>query len=136
MGMFDYYRPRPEIGCPVCGASSLEWQGFAGPCALLVWEQGQSAPVDQIVAEESKLPSARLKEWKLSVPRFEIRAECRCCTPLMAVGLTENGVWMRTDLLNSENAVAYPHENEHEFRRRLKMLGMHPGHFEHAPGVH
>lgn len=127
MGMFDHYRPKPDIGCSVCGVSELEWQGKDGPCALFVWEQGHAAPVDQLVSEDCAiLPQKRAK---VRLPRrFEIYAKCQCPTFLRAVGSTEHGVWMRTELLSPINAVAYPDESEREFRKRLAALAKHPGH--------
>src|SRR5687768_14382785 len=91
MGMFDYYRPNPDLVCTVCGASDLEWQSKDGPCALFLWEQGQSAPVDQLVDDEWKISPESRAEFRLPV-RFEIYAECRCPTFLIAVGFTEHGV--------------------------------------------
>jgi hypothetical protein len=127
MGMFDHYRPKPDIGCRVCGAAHLEWQGKDGPKALFVWEQGQLAPVGQLVDEECKILPEDRAEVRLPV-RFEIYAECRCSTFLGAVGVTEHGVWKRTELLSPTNAVAYPHESEREFQKRLAAFAEHPGH--------
>jgi hypothetical protein len=127
MGMFDHYRPKPELVCPVCGVSDPEWQGKDGPCALFVWEQGQSAPVDQLVDDECKISPEDRAEIRLPA-RFEIYTDCRCPTSLDAVGFTEHGVWTRTELLSPTNAVAYPDENEGEFRKRLAAFVEHPGH--------
>ena len=127
MGMFDHYRPKPEIACPVCGASQLEWQGKDGPCALFVWEQGQIAPVDQMASDDCKLPPEKREAWRLPA-RFEIYARCRCPTFLAAVGVTERGVWTRTELLSPTNAVAYPDESERQFKKRLAAFREHPGH--------
>ena len=91
--MFDYHRPKPDLECPACGASLLEWQGKNG------------------------LPA-----------RSEIYATCRCSTRLIAAGVTEHGIWTRTELLNPTNAMAYPQESEREFRKRLDAFAKHPGH--------
>src|SRR3954471_7331425 len=115
MGMFDHHRPKPDFVCSVCRASHLEWQGKEGPCALFVWEQGKSAPVDQLVEDECKISPEDRAQRRLPA-RFEIYATCRCPTALGAVGLGEHGVWTRTDLLSPTNAVPYPHESEREFR--------------------
>gem|GEM_PF-1654159 len=125
--MFDYYRPTPDISCPICKASGLEWQGKYGPCGLFVWEQGQAAPVDQQVDDECQIfPDER---GKLRLPvRFEIYAGCNCPTFLVAVGVTEHEVWIRTELLNPANAVGYSDESERQFRQRLATLAAHPGH--------
>jgi hypothetical protein len=71
-------------------------------------------------------PEAR-EEFRLPV-RFEIYATCECPTSLDAVGFTESGVWTRTELLSPTNAVAYPHESEREFQKRLAALAEHLGH--------
>lgn len=127
MGMFDQYRPLPDLPCPDCLASGLEWQGQEGPCHLFVWEQGQPTPVDQLVPDECRISSADPAEIRLP-SRFEIYAECQCPTFLIAVGTTEDGVWTKTALLNPANAIAYPHESEREFQKRLAVCAAHPGH--------
>jgi hypothetical protein len=127
MGMFDHYRPKPDIGCPICGASGLEWQGKDGPCALFVWEQGQAAPVDQLVPMECAISHKERAKVRLPI-RFEIYAKCQCPTFLNAVGVTERGVWIRTELLTAANALAYPHESGRQFRKRQAAYGKHPGH--------
>ena len=127
MGMFDYYHPRPAIICPLCGVTPIEWQGKDGPSALLIWEQGQSAPGGQRIDDDCKLAAHALLDFRLPA-RFEIHANCKCVTQLLAVGMTERGTWTRTELLSSANAVAYPHENEREFRKRMEALIRHPGH--------
>ena len=127
MGMFDHYRPKPEIDCPACGASNLKWQGKDGPCALFVWEQGEPAPVEQLASDDCNLPLDRRTIWRLPT-RFEIYAQCRCPTFLAAVGVTEQGVWRRTELLTPTNAVAYADESERQFRDRLAAYAKHPGH--------
>ena len=127
MGMFDYYRPKPEIACPVCAVSGLEWQGKQGPCALFVWEQGQAGPVDQIMDDDWKISLQQRTEHRLPA-RFELYARCHCSTFLTAVGFTQEGLWARTELLSPDNAVAYADESEREFRNRLAAIARHPGH--------
>jgi hypothetical protein len=127
MGMFDFYRPIPDLPCPQCLASNLEWQGQDGPCALFVWEQGRSEPADQLVPDECRSPTGSRAEAQLPA-RFEIYTDCRCPTFLRAVGFTVAGVWTRTELLSPANAIAYPHESEREFQKRLAACGAHPGH--------
>ena len=95
--------------------------------ALFVWEQGQSAPTDQLVDDECKISFDDRAEVRLPV-RFEIYAECGCPTYLQAAGITEHGVWTRVELLSPTNALAYPHEGEREFRKRLAAFAEHPGH--------
>jgi hypothetical protein len=127
MGMFDYYRPKPDIACPVCGAAGLEWQGKQADCCLFLWEQGHAGPVDQFVDDDCKgLPEVVAKCRLPS--RFQIYAECLCPTFLEAVGTTEQGVWTRTELASPTNAVASPDESEREFRNRAAGYAKHPGH--------
>jgi len=121
VGLFDYYRPTPDIECPVCGQSDLEWQGTDGPCALLLWAQGQAAPIDQLVEEECQANRDQRNAFRLPA-RFEIFADCHCPTSLAAVGVTEQDVWTHTELLSPRNAVAYPHESERQFQQRLAHL--------------
>ena len=125
--MFDHYRPKPDLQCPVCGALGVDWQGKDGPCGLFVWEQGQAAPVDQRVDDECKISAQARAEFRLPA-RFQIYSDCRCPTSFDAVGFTEQGVWTRTELLNPANAIASPYESEREFRNRLAVLAKHPGH--------
>lgn len=127
MGMFGYYIPKPDVSCPACGASNLEWQGKDGPRGLFVWQQGQAAPVDQKVDEECAISLEARAEYRLP-SRFEIYTDCDCPTFLTAVGTTEAGAWTRTELLTPTNAVAYPGESEREFRKRLAAYAAHPGH--------
>lgn len=127
MGMYDHYHPVPDVSCPVCGASGLEWQSKDGPCGLFVWEQGKATPRDQLVDDECKISTSVLETLRLP-PRFEIYADCKCSSFIFAVGFTESNVWTKTELLNPANAVAYPSENERQFQKRLTALAKHPGH--------
>lgn len=125
--MFDWYLPHPDLSCPVCGESNLEWQGKDGPQGMFVWEQGHAAPIDQVVDDECRISPERRAEKRLPA-RFEMYAKCRCPTFLTAVGVTENGVWTTTELLNPINAMPYSGESERQFRERLAEYAKHPGH--------
>ena len=127
MGLFDHYRPTPDLACPVCQASQLEWQGKHGPCGLFVWQQGHAAPIDQLVDDDCQLSQAERAAKRLPT-RFEIYAQCQCPTFLYAVGTVESGVWQRTELLSAVNAVPYTDESEREFKQRLAGLAKHSGH--------
>jgi hypothetical protein len=100
MGMFDYYLPKPDLSCPICGAPGIDWQGKDGHCLLFVWEQGQAAPVDQAVDDECKVSLPDRTKSRLP-SRFRIYATCQCPTFLEAIGTTDQGVWTRTELLKS-----------------------------------
>jgi hypothetical protein len=52
MGMFDWYRPKPPLKCPVCGIELMEWQGVP-------------YPVDQPVEEECRLEENERKLFRL-----------------------------------------------------------------------
>jgi hypothetical protein len=129
MGMFDHYRPKPDLKCPVCGTARLEWQGKDGPCGLFLWEQGHAAPVDQLVDDQWKISKEDLAKVRLP-KRFEIYAQCQCSTFVSIVGFVEEGVWTRSEILDQANAVAYPGESESEFKERLLTLPKLPGHAE------
>src|SRR5688572_18632166 len=52
MGMFDIYKPSAETACPVCATPLQEWQGKDGPCALFIWAEGVSNPIEQAIDDE------------------------------------------------------------------------------------
>lgn len=98
MGMFDWYRPKGTQQCPHCDAELKEWQSKDGPCALLVWEQGQLVPVDQAVDEESRLEDDRLGKFRLP-EHFEIYSyDCDKHAPTFASCDCENGVWTKMEI--------------------------------------
>ena len=99
MGMFDYYRPTGQRRCPVCRRSLLEWQGKDGPNGLLIWAEGNAAPVDQDVDEDLKVPIGERQAIRL--PRkFEIYSfDCPEHQPIDAdCECDDSGVWTRTVL--------------------------------------
>jgi hypothetical protein len=128
MGMIDFYRPQPALVCPQCGQSPGDWTGTEGFCLLYVWQQGHAAPVEQIWDSEvirftrDDAPDGRLPA------RFQICGTCCCKSSFEAVGWTEDGVWVRTEVLNETNAIPTRFESEREFRKRLEALARHPGH--------
>jgi hypothetical protein len=95
MGMFDWYEPGPELAtCPVCGSPLYGWQGKdADNPLLLVWRQGERAPVDQRMDDEYCLyiedrDALRLPE------RFLIHTACLADHRHMAEGRCVDGVWL------------------------------------------
>ncbi len=103
MGMFDWYQPRGLRACPVCGSPLREWQGKDGPCGLLVWEQGQAAPVEQRCDPEWQMDPEALSRVRLperfvfyshDCPAHIIEAEGRTCDEVWteAVLLTVKGL--------------------------------------------
>jgi hypothetical protein len=98
MGMFDYYEPVPSLSCPVCGHALTEWQGKSGPCGLFIWRQGYTAPIGQSVDDEVKLSSEELSQWRLPAEFDLYSYDCPCPFPVDAIGRTQDGVWMVTEL--------------------------------------
>ncbi len=99
MGMFDWYQPSEELQCPICKVPLKEWQGKDALCALALWQQGYSAPVNQLVDEECKMPEEIRDTWRLP-EQFKIYSyDCgKHCTT--AEGRTEGRVWVRTDIIS------------------------------------
>jgi hypothetical protein len=98
MGMFDWYRPKEVQHCPHCGSELNEWQSKDGPCALFVWEQGKSSPVDQPIDEDARLPEARRALFRLPEV-FEIYSyDCKAHHPVIASCQSENGVWTKFEI--------------------------------------
>lgn len=98
MGMFDWYRPKGIQRCPRCDVELKHWQSKDGPCGLLVWEQGQLAPVDQAVDEECRLEDDQLFEFRLP-EQFEIYSyDCDKHGPAFAKCDCENGMWTKMEI--------------------------------------
>jgi hypothetical protein len=98
MGMFDVYEPEARLSCPVDGHPLTEWQGKDGPCALLVWREGVSHPVEQQVESELRLSASELDRFTLP-PAFTIYSyDCPRHQPVVAVGTTRAGTWAATQL--------------------------------------
>jgi len=98
MGMFDTYVPAGPLVCPMDGTPLIEWQGKDGPCALLVWHEGQRYPTDDWVDEELRQPGTVL-EFMLP-PVFRIRCyDCPRHHPIEAICTAVDGVWTETRLL-------------------------------------
>ena len=96
MGMFDYYRPKGDLRCPVCGRPLLRWQGKDGPNFLFVWVEGASAPVDQDVDDDWKLLPEERALLRLP-PRFTIWCyDCPDHQPVEADGVAGSDGWSST----------------------------------------
>lgn len=98
MGMFDTYIPLGPLVCPIDGTPLIGWQGKDGPCALLVWHEGERYPTDDWVDEELRQP-APIVDFILPL---EFRIWCYDCTrhqPIEALCRTTDGVWTETRLL-------------------------------------
>src|SRR3954469_9451146 len=97
MGMFDWYEPRPPLGCPRCGAELKGWQGKSGPCALFECVQGIRVPARQLVDDGVALSQAEREP--LALPdAFEIYTKCVSCNAWIdAHGSCEGGIWTRAN---------------------------------------
>ena len=97
--MFDFYRPVPELHCPDCATPLKDWQGLEGPCLLLVWQQGQIAPVAHQVVEESRLGREVLATLRLP-DEFDIYTNCdQCGRWIAARGRCLNGGWSESEVI-------------------------------------
>ncbi len=123
MGMFDYYIPDPPLRCPVCGSALDDWQGKDGPNALMVWQQGVAAPIDQAIDdEEVRLEPHRLAKFRLPQifsiylwccgGRFDLEADCR----------TTDGIWSCTELVTADTATQNKQERRGDFKARMRWL--------------
>jgi hypothetical protein len=120
--MFDEYIPDPPLNCPACGKELQGWQGKDGPNALLVWKQGQAAPVDQAIEdgtirlEPENLAAFRLPEeffiYTQCCARFFVEADCTC----------ERETWTHITPTTAENATQHKQEKRGEFKARLRWL--------------
>jgi hypothetical protein len=102
MGMFDYYEPIPAITCPTCGEPLSGWQGKEGPCALLIWRQGQTLPIENPGNEVGPGRARLLETWRL--PRtFTLYTFCGCEQWVTARGATnESGAWTSCDIVDGK----------------------------------
>ena len=93
MGMFDSYKPVPELECPICKIVLDDWQGKDSECGLFVWKQGIAFPVRQDAGNCNIDENERLK---LRLPEsFEIYTNCENHW-IEAEWKTENGIWIET----------------------------------------
>ena len=106
MGMFDWYKPVPNLECPVCKVALDCWQGKDGACALFIWQQGTAFPISQEaddcnVDETDKLKFRLPETFRIytNCEKHWIEAECKC----------ENETWIETVIKKIED---YPVTNK------------------------
>jgi hypothetical protein len=105
MGMFDYYHPRSQHRCPVCGHPLSRWQGKDGPNWLFVWAEGIPAPIDHDVPDEMRSDQADIELLRLPA-RFQIYShDCPEHRPIDAECYAPDGTWMET------HVQPYPYRN-------------------------
>ena len=97
MGMFDHFEPRKSLSCPVCGDELVDWQGKDGPRDLVVWREGQRAPVEQRIDEEWAMPPEALEALRLPA-EFMIYTYDTHDHRVVASGRCVDGVWTHTEL--------------------------------------
>ena len=92
--LFDTYLPVPPPACPECGLPMEKGQGTDGPSLLLDWRQGNAAPIDQRIEEQSD-------DWQSErLPAvFEFGVWCPRGHYANARGEVRDGVWSSTTLL-------------------------------------
>ncbi|MGH9197951.1 MAG: hypothetical protein ACRD1T_19715, partial [Acidimicrobiia bacterium] len=84
--------------CSTCGEPLRQrWQGKDGTNALLVWRQGQAAPVEyhENVASESKIDAETVATWRLPAT-FNISNWCQAWHMTDATGRCRGDVWSET----------------------------------------
>jgi len=104
MGWFDYYEPVQALSCPVCQSLLQEWQGYGGLCGMLLWRQGFTAPVDQLIDDEVKLFPDDIASKRLPEKFLFFSWDCECPYPVEAEGLAPNGTWIESRVITSETA--------------------------------
>jgi hypothetical protein len=98
MGLFDVYEPEARLRCPLDGHPLTKWQGKDGPCALLVWREGCSHPVEQQVESELRLSASELDNFSLPSAFTIYSYDCPRHHPVVAVCTTRGGTWASTQL--------------------------------------
>src|SRR5262245_51132297 len=112
MGVYDEYLPQPEPQCPKCGAIMRGWQGGDGPCAFLVWKQGEVEPIDQPIDEDAKLPADRIRAFRLPRRFLIYGGDCQCSSAYAALCETdESGRWTTTRLITTDEVRTFYNPN-------------------------
>src|SRR2546423_12069441 len=96
--MFDYYQPAGEPRCPWCGARLPAWQGKGSHCMLLVYREGELAPVEHRVDEDARVAAADLPRFALERP-VEIYSYDCAHAPVIAIAEVRERVWCETIFL-------------------------------------
>ena len=106
--MFDWYKPVPDLRCPICENVLDDWQGVNGACGLFVWQQGIAYPVSQ-EADECNIDEEDRKKFRLP-EKFEIYKTCENCADytIIASCITENEIWSETEITKTEKLPKLP----------------------------
>ncbi len=99
MSLFNWYKPRSQLCCPIDGTPLLEWQGKDGINALFVWQEGIPYPVDQDI-DDPDVRSADEERLTIRLPkRFLIYSyDCPMHQPIEAICETVDETWQSTTL--------------------------------------
>lgn len=97
--MFDYYRVAPDERCPWCGGEIGLLQGKAGPCLLVVWEQGERAPTADVGDAQHRLTEPDQNALRHPSGVYELSGDCRNGHPIrLDACFDESGRWTTVDL--------------------------------------
>ena len=99
MSLFDDYQPAGNLRCPHCEQPLRLWQGKDGPCALFVWREGMTAPVNQDVDDDIALPTAERDALRLPSTFVIYSYDCAEHQPVEARCQCVDGVWSTTAIL-------------------------------------
>lgn len=119
--MFYTYQPRNPQKCPVCGSQLKEWQGKDGPCALFVFAEGVSGSIRQ-EAGDLNIPEIIREKEKLPKLFLIFSYDCECPYPIEAVCDPNNGIWVKTRIIDLSTAKKRKEETKKDFKNRLKWL--------------
>ncbi len=110
MGMFDWYKPVPDLRCPICEIVLGDWQGKNADCALFLWQQGVPYPIDQITGDEECCISEEVRKQIRLPEEFEFYTSCENCPDyrIVAECKTENGVWKNVEKIRLDKKPKLP----------------------------
>jgi hypothetical protein len=101
----DFYVPDPVLSCPTCGARLPEWDGFGGPGAFLVFQQGKPEAIEARLGSQAPDRPTRLPNG-----RIPIFATCPNQHYTMAEAIVEREVFARVEYLDVDGGEPVPLE--------------------------
>jgi hypothetical protein len=109
MGMFDWFKPIPDLRCPNCKTILSEWQGYPPGCALFIWEQDIAYPIAQVASEECKISDEERRKIRLP-DEFDIYTFCENCPDyrITTECKTEDGIWSKIESIKVEKIPKLP----------------------------
>ncbi len=106
MGMWNYYRPKETIKCPLCDGVVSDWQGRTGQVNYFLYVEGCKHPFVVEMPYTSSTPfESSPQVHDLVLPNeFFIFGECEQCQSMWdAKCYTEKEVWSKTVLITEHN---------------------------------